>query len=245
MRLESELVRRAVEGQHQAANIPINPELTLHKNIDLGPGQREREMQRTRQRFKSSPSHPTNTAAVRSGRKPNIDSFITQNLDGLKDIKTKNPTWSANSVPSNFLNQLASSTVSPAIHGHGTGFKISDSVREELLDKQRRALSAAPATPPRPSEGINGNMKTEEEEDSLYLPMSDIQKPPPLKPPPPAPTKKFLRSMESSTTLCSNDSIYATVDKNKKRSASRSSSNGENYYQSVDISSGSQLKHFR
>ena len=243
MRLESELVRRAVEGQHQAANIPINHELTLHKNIDLGPGQREREMQRTRQRFKSSPSHPTNTAAVRSGRKPNIDSFITQNLDGLKDIKTKNPTWSANSVPSNFLNQLASSTVSPA--SHGTGFKISDSVREELLDKQRRALSAAPATPPRPSESINGNMKTEEEEDSLYLPMSDIQKPPPLKPPPPAPTKKFLRSMESSTTLCSNDSIYATVDKNKKRSASRSSSNGENYYQSVDISSGSQLKHFR
>ena len=43
MRLESELVRRAVEGQHHAANIPINPELTLHKNIDLGPGQRERD----------------------------------------------------------------------------------------------------------------------------------------------------------------------------------------------------------
>ena len=257
MRLEVELVRRAVEGQHQAANIPINPELTLHKNLDLGPGQGE--LQRTRQRFKSSPSHPTNAATGLSGRKPNIDSFITQNLDGLKDIKTKNPTWSANSVPSNFLNQLASSSVSPASHDANTGqtktFKISDSVREELLDKQRRTLMAdkttAPPTPPRPNEdpnqsrNHNGKMSVADEEDSLYLPMSDIQKPPPLKPPPPAPTKKFLRSMESCTTLCSNDSIYATVDKNKKRSASRSSSSGENYYQSVDISSGSQLKHLR
>ena len=250
MRLELELVRRAVEGQHQAANIPINPELTLHKNIDLGLGQED--PQRTRQRFKSSPSHPTNTATVRSGRKPNIDSFITQNLDGLKDIKTKNSTWSANSVPSNFLNQLAPS---PAGHDTSTGqtksFKISDSVREELYDNRKRAVmaarSTAPPTPPRPNEGHihNGNRNTAEEEDSLYLPMSDIQKPPPLKPPPPAPTKRFLRSMESCTTLCSNDSIYATVDKNKKRSVSRSSGSGENYYQSVDISSGSQLKHFR
>ena len=252
MRLEVELVRRAAEGQHQAANIPINPELTLHKNIILGPGPGER--QRPGQRFRTTA--PATSAAPGGGPGRNIDSFITKNLDGLREIKSRNPAFSANSVPSNFLSHLACSTSPPAIHDTEAGqrktFTISDSVREELMDKQKRALMAAkaasPPTPSRPrpkqSNTNNGNMSSAE--DPLYLPMSDIHKPAPLKPPPPAPDRRVLRSMESSTTLCSSDSVYATVDKNKKRSASRSGSSGgsgENYYQSVDVTSGSQLKH--
>ena len=249
IRLEVELMRKAADVQH-GSNIPINHDVTLHKNINLG----TLNEQRPRHRFKSSPS--TSTSGSGSSReKPNIDSLITQNLNGLNEIRSRNlasqiaNNISNHSVPSPFL--LASSD--HKTENQKKTFTISDSVREELMDKQSRTLAAA--TREKSSDVTCKTIDNKSDpnycdDDPLYLPMSEVHKPAPNQPPPPAPRNSqegrrhhVLRSTESCITLCSTDSVYATVNKNKKRSASRSSS--ENFYQSVDISSSPQLSHLR
>ena len=246
IRLEVELMRKAADVQH-GSNIPINHDVTLHKNINLG----SLNERRPRQRFKSS-SPATSTSGGCGGGKPNIDSFITQNLNGLNEIRSRNLGVTANNisnhppVPSPFL--LAASD--PKTVTQKKTFTISDSVREELMDKQSKTASREKSS----SNSKNIVMKSNSNnscDDPLYLPMSEVHKPAPTQPPPPAPRTSqeggrrhhVLRSTESCITLCSTDSVYARVNKSKKRSASRSSS--ENFYQSVDISSSSQLEHLR
>ena len=245
MRVEVELMRRAADIPNPA-NIPINHGVALHKNINLEPA----EQRPPRQRFKSSTSASSSAAAESSARKPNIDSFITQNLDGLKEIKSRNPTWTANSVPSNFHHHLASAGALPPaglgqegnVAGQKKTFTISDSVREELREAERRRMAEVarakprPPPPPRPSEGPRAG-GGEGPEDPLYMPMSELSSPAPVRGRRAGSGKRVLRSTASCATLASTDSVYATVDKSKKRSGSRAS--GENFYQSVDISSAS------
>ena len=70
LQIETELIRKATER----ADIPVNPSITLHKNINLAPLNGDH---RPRHRFKSSTA----------GKEQSIESFITQNLDGLKEIR--------------------------------------------------------------------------------------------------------------------------------------------------------------
>ena len=93
-----------------------------------------------------------------------------------------------------------------------------------------------PPPPPRPSEGPRTG-GGEGPEDPLYMPMSEVSSPAPVRGHRAGSGKRVLRSTASCATLASTDSVYATVDKSKKRSSSRAS--GENFYQSVDISSAS------
>ena len=221
MRMETELVRRAAVLQ---SNIPINHDVMLHKNLNLGPDPIEKRQ--PRHRFKSSPSSVGSKETSKgkdtgTGNLPNIDSFITKNLDGLEQIRNRNIGSLANSFN-------GSTTVSRTQQEKNTNFKISESIKQELMDRQKRVADETAKI----------------KEESHYLTMKHRASP--KKPPPPPPQKSRksrLRSTESCSTLCSSDSIYATVDKSKKRSVSRNSC--ENFYQSVDVTSVSNLQFSR
>ena len=224
IRMESELVRRAAVLQ---SNIPINHDVMLHKNLNLGPDPIEK---RPRHRFKSSPSSVGSKDTSKgkdtgTGNLPNIDSFITKNLDGLEQIRSRNIGALANSFKGNTTAPHSSFSQQEKTE---ESFKISESIKQELMDRQKKAAAETAKT----------------KEESHYLTME--HRPSPKMPPPPPPSKSRksrLRSTESWSTLCSTDSIYATVDKSKKRSVSRNSC--ENFYQSVDVTSVSNLKFSR
>ena len=221
IRMECELVKRAADMQ---SKVPINHDVTLHTNINLG-ADCLNEM-RPRHRFKSSGSSAVVGSRAQSeggGRgKPNIESFITKNLCGLDQIRSS----AAKSQENTSKSSLSPQTFSAA---QKKSFTISESIKEELMDRQRKALQ-------------DMKSKNNDQESSHYLSMDEHNKPSPKKAPPPPPTssrKSKLRTTASCSTLCSTDSIYATVDKSKKRSVSRNSC--ENFYQSVDVSSVSHL----
>ena len=221
MRVESELIKRAADRPR----VPVNHEVRLHTNLNLGGLQDQRK---PRHRFKSS------LAADREG-KPNIDSFISQNLDGLKEIKA--PLFlatTANSVPSSSSSSIktitaATSATSDLQSGGGKkSFTISDSVREELMGKQNKTGAAALTGPKVSLEDEEKELQDLTNNETIYLPMSadftqDISEE----------KRKSLRATVSSSTLCSSDSVYATVKKKK----SKKDGDDEIFYHSVDVTS--------
>ena len=118
LQIETELMRKATEK----AEIPVNPGITLHKNINLPPLNGERP----RHRFKSSTA----------GKEQTIESFITQNLDGLKEIRGQRSfDITQHCFPAQPPTQLTSDQ-------HKQTFQISDSVRQELMDLHRKESSS-------------------------------------------------------------------------------------------------------
>ena len=216
IRVESELIKRAADRPR----VPINHEVRLHTNLNLSLIQDQR---RPRHRFKSS---------LASGReeKPNIDSFISQNLDGLKEIKAPLflPT-TANFVPSS-SSSIKTTTATSATSdlqsvGAKKSFTISDSVREELMGIQKKSAAAARKVS---MEDKEKELQDQTNNEAIYLPMSsdftqDISED----------KRKSLRVTVSSSTLCSSDSVYATVKKKK----SKKEGEDEIFYHSVDVTS--------
>ena len=200
MRLESELIRKAAERPR----VPVNNQVRLHTNLNLGNiGGSEDQKRPSRHRFKSS-------LAARSEGKPNIDSFISQNLDGLKEIKA--PIFL--STTANFVPSVPSTDSGPG----KKSFTISDSIREELMDRQKKSAVTMPTVIPSESsidrdngEDLQGTTNNE----TVYLPMSDLRE-----------DKEV-----SSSTVCSPESVYATVNKKKCRATC------DVFYHSVDVTS--------
>ena len=227
LRLESELIRRAAERPR----VPINHEVRLHTNLNLGNlGGAEEDKMRSKQRFKSS------LAAGWEG-KPNIDSFISQNLDGLKEIKA--PLFSsttANSVPSSSTTETGGAVSAPSNLPSDRGrksFTISDSIREELLDKRNKPV--VPVAAVRRAEEPGSEEKDSVEEfqeksnnEPIYLPMCEAR----------ADKGMAFQATTSSSTLCSSESVYARV--NKKRSRKKD----EVFYHSVDVTSRQSDRHY-
>ena len=121
LQIETELIRKATEK----ADIPVNPGITLHKNINLAPLNGERP----RHRFKSSTM----------GKEQSIESFITQNLAGLKEIRGQKSFHQCQPLPL-ACNQfpLLPSDQSRTSDQQKQTFQISDSVRQELMDRMDR-----------------------------------------------------------------------------------------------------------
>ena len=123
LQIETELMRKATEK----ADIPVNPGITLHKNINLAPLNGERP----RHRFKSSTM----------GKEQSIESFITQNLAGLKQIRGQQQQSSHQCQPlppaGNHVPLLPSDQSRTSDQQRQT-FQISDSVRQELMDRMER-----------------------------------------------------------------------------------------------------------
>ena len=202
LQIETELIRKV----NEKPSIPVNPDVALHTNINLDPLNEERP----RHRFKSSTM----------GKEQSIDSFITQNLDGLKEIRGKSQTLPASFVPSS--HHLASlvpfiSDCSPPTKQRQT-FQISASVREELLDKKKLVA------PPRPTEGpqiknphsnqtefVNLLNEMYENPDSAekFLPMSNLSQENSL-----FEESKPVITSNFDQTPRSTESLYAKVNKN-------------------------------
>ena len=202
LQIETELIRKV----NEKPSIPVNHDVTLHRNINLDPLNEERP----RHRFKSSTM----------GKEQSIDSFITQNLDGLKEIRSKSQTLPASFVPSS--HHLASlvpfiSDCSLPTKQRQT-FQISASVREELMDKKKLVA------PPRPSEGpqikhphnnqaqfVNLLNEVYEDPDSpeKFLPMSNLSQENSL-----YEESKPVITTNFDQAPCSTESLYAKVNKN-------------------------------
>ena len=202
LQIETELIRKV----NEKPSIPVNPDVTLHRNINLDPLNEDRP----RHRFKSSTM----------GKEQSIDSFITQNLDGLKEIRSKSQTLPASFVPSS--HHLASLVPfisdCPQRTKQRQTFQISASVREELMDKKKLV------PPPRPSQGpqiktpssnqpqfINLLEEVYEDPDSSgkFLPMSNLSQENSLyEESKPVITNNFDQAPFST------ESLYAKVNKN-------------------------------
>ena len=142
LQIETELIRKATER----ADIPVNPSITLHKNINLAPLNGDH---RPRHRFKSSTA----------GKEQSIESFITQNLDGLKEIRGQR------SFP--LIDQCRPSSPLPLLQPmdpasreveqqRQAAFHISDSVRQELMDRNRAEQSSALQSQRQQQQGESG-----------------------------------------------------------------------------------------
>jgi len=142
LQIETELIRKV----NEKPSIPINHDVTIHRNINIDSLNEERP----RHRFKSSTI----------GKEQSIDSFISQNLDGLNEIRNKNQTFPASCMPSSrhLASVIPFTTECSIPTKQRQSFQISNSVREELMDKKN--ITA----PPRPSKGPQIKMEKQQVE---------------------------------------------------------------------------------
>ena len=210
LQIETELIRKATEK----ADIPVNPGITLHKNINLAPLNGERP----RHRFKSSTM----------GKEQSIESFITQNLDGLNEIRGQRSHQCQPLPAGNQLPLLSTEQSRTSSDQQKQTFQISDSVRQELMDRMERNRKEVSALPSSHRLGPGGESGTNEKyflgEEEMYQDerrrgdemYEDPDSSSEFLPSSPCPCPEPISSehLTSSDRLQSLESLYAKVNNN-------------------------------
>ena len=186
LKIETELIRRVTEKP----DIPVNHGLTLHKNINLPSLNGERP----RHRFKSSSM----------GKEQSIESFITLNLDGLREIRNESRVAPPSNHPPASLAPFQPDFCPAAQHKQT--FQISDSVREELMANKTKC-----EPPPRPAHGppraLGNGASSRRALEEVYEDPDDSPSEELLDPPIPTFEPHFHRPSDL-------ESLYAKVNKN-------------------------------